>query len=101
MTRVIAYELDILGNHGMAATDYPLMLAMVESGVLRPDLLAERTVGGITIIDPQCFTRATEVSLKITQYGRELQIEIPWCAVVSDCQRARSECPPRQFSLRP
>ena len=41
MTRVIAYELDILGSHGMAATDYPLMLAMVESGVLGPDLLTE------------------------------------------------------------
>jgi len=72
MARVIAYELDILGSHGMAAVDYPKMLAMIETGVLRPDLLVERTiglvdgiialramsdpsgatVGGITIIDP-------------------------------------------------
>ena len=72
MARVIAYELDILGSHGMAAVDYPQMLAMVTSGALRPDLLIERTVGlddgimalramsepagatvgGITIIDP-------------------------------------------------
>ena len=72
MARVIAYELDILGSHGMAATDYPQMLQMVESGILRPDLLVERTVGltdgiaslkamgdpagatlgGITILDP-------------------------------------------------
>ena len=72
MARVIAYELDILGSHGMAATDYPKMLHMVESGILRPDLLVERTLGltdgiaalramgeptaaptgGITIIDP-------------------------------------------------
>jgi len=72
MGRVIAYELDLLGSHGMAAADYPQMLAMVESGVLRPDLLVERivgftdgivalramgevagaTLGGITIIDP-------------------------------------------------
>ena len=72
MGRVIAYELDVLGSHGMAAVDYPQMLAMVESGILRPDLLVERTVGlaegiialqamgepsgstvgGITIIDP-------------------------------------------------
>ena len=72
MARVIAYELDILGSHGMAAVDYPEMLALVESGILRPDLLVERTVGladgimalkamgepsgstvgGITIIDP-------------------------------------------------
>jgi alcohol dehydrogenase len=73
MGRVIAFELDLLGSHGMAAADYPEMLAMVESGVLRPDLLVERTVGlasgisalramgttqgatigGITIINPQ------------------------------------------------
>ena len=72
MARVIAYELDILGSHGMAAADYPQMLAMVASGALRPDLLVERTVdlneaitalqamsdpagatvGGITIINP-------------------------------------------------
>ena len=72
MARVIAYELDILGSHGMAAVDYPQMLSMVAFGALRPDLLVERTVdlneaitalqamsdpavatvGGITIIDP-------------------------------------------------
>ena len=72
MARVIAYELDILGSHGMAAADYPQMLAMVASGALRHDLLVERTVdlneaitalqamsdpagatvGGITIINP-------------------------------------------------
>jgi alcohol dehydrogenase len=53
MGRVIAYELDLLGSHGMAAVDYPQMLAMVESGILRPDLLVERTVGledGITAL---------------------------------------------------
>jgi alcohol dehydrogenase len=73
MGRVIAYELDLLGSHGMAGADYPEMLAMVESGVLRPDLLVEQTVGfkkamsvlaamgdssrasvgGITVIDPK------------------------------------------------
>ena len=72
MARVIAYELDILGSHGMAAVDYPQMLSMVAFGALRPDLLVERTVdlneaitalqamsdpagstvGGITIINP-------------------------------------------------
>ena len=72
MARVIAYELDLLGSHGMAAADYPQMLAMLEIGLLRPELLVERvvgldegktllaamgavtgpTVGGITIIDP-------------------------------------------------
>ena len=72
MGRVIAYELDLLGSHGMAAVDYPKMLAMVDSGVLRPDLLVEQIIGldkgaialrtlsqpdssklgGVTIIDP-------------------------------------------------
>jgi alcohol dehydrogenase len=72
MARVIAYELDLLGSHGMAAADYPQMLAMLEIGLLRPELLVERivglnegkellrvmgassgaTMGGITIIDP-------------------------------------------------
>jgi hypothetical protein len=57
----------------MAAADYPQMLAMVESEVLRPDLLVEKTVGfnkaisvlaamgdssrdsvgGITVFDPK------------------------------------------------
>jgi alcohol dehydrogenase len=72
MARVIVYELDLLGSHGMAAVDYPKMLAMVETGLLRPELLIEKivgldegksllrlmgevtsaTIGGITIIDP-------------------------------------------------
>jgi alcohol dehydrogenase len=72
MARVIAYELDLLGSHGMAAADYPQMLALVSSAALRPNLLVDRTVGfadaitalkamsepagaivgGVTIIDP-------------------------------------------------
>ena len=69
MARVIAWELDVLGSHGMAADDYPGMMALIEEGSLRPDLLIERTVGlaeaasllpgfdqakpaGMTIIDP-------------------------------------------------
>ena len=44
MARVIVYELDLLGSHGMAAVDYPQMLSMADSGLLRPDLLVERTV---------------------------------------------------------
>lgn len=65
--RVIAWELDVLGSHGMAAADYPGMLALVSSGDLRPDTLVGRTVGlaeaarllpltepaaGITVLDP-------------------------------------------------
>lgn len=69
MDRVIAWELDVFGSHGMAAADYPGMLALVESGALRPQDLIERVVGleaaatllpamdaatpaGMTIIDP-------------------------------------------------
>ncbi|HEX2857088.1 MAG TPA: zinc-dependent alcohol dehydrogenase family protein [Propionibacteriaceae bacterium] len=70
MDRVIAWELDVLGSHGMAAADYPAMLELIAAGVLRPDLLVERVVGledaatllrglgsaspaGITLVDPR------------------------------------------------
>jgi alcohol dehydrogenase len=69
MDRVIAWELDVLGSHGMAAVDYPRMLALIEAGRLDPARLIERTVGlaeaaallppfdrasgsGMTMIDP-------------------------------------------------
>ena len=69
MARAIGWELDLLGSHGMAAVDYPEMLALIEQGTLRPDRLVERTIGleeaarllpvfdratlaGITIVDP-------------------------------------------------
>jgi alcohol dehydrogenase len=69
MARVIAWELDLLGSHGMAAADYPAMLALIASGALRPQRLIERVVGldeaaallpgfdhaspaGMTMIDP-------------------------------------------------
>lgn len=45
MARAIAWELDLLGSHGMAAADYPGMLALISSGVLRPQDLIERVVG--------------------------------------------------------
>ncbi len=70
MSRVIAWELDLLGSHGMAAVDYPAMLAMIERGDLRPQQLIERVVSlehaaellpvfdraspvGMTLIDPR------------------------------------------------
>ncbi|MDT0116466.1 zinc-dependent alcohol dehydrogenase family protein [Microbacterium sp. PRF11] len=70
MARVIAWELDLLGSHGMAAVDYPEMLSLIESGALRPQELIERIVGldeaatllpgmdsaspaGMTMIDPR------------------------------------------------
>jgi alcohol dehydrogenase len=45
MARAIAWELDLLGSHGMAATDYPEMLALIRRGELRPQDLIERVVG--------------------------------------------------------
>ena len=46
MDRVIGWELDVLGSHGMAAADYPDMLALIEQGLLRTrSELIERTVG--------------------------------------------------------
>lgn len=69
MDRVIAWELDLLGSHGMAATDYPAMMALIEDGSLQPQRLVERTIGleaaaallpefdaaslsGMTMVDP-------------------------------------------------
>jgi alcohol dehydrogenase len=69
MARVIAWELDVFGSHGMAAVDYPGMLALIESGALEPQKLIERIIGldeaaemlarfdtanvaGMTMIDP-------------------------------------------------
>ena len=69
MDRVIGWELDVLGSHGMAAADYPEMLALIEQGVLQPEQLVARTIGldeaaallpgfdratvaGMTMIDP-------------------------------------------------
>ena len=70
MDRVIGWELDVLGSHGMASLDYPDMLRLVEAGTLRPQDLVERVVGltegaqllptldsaapvGVTLIDPR------------------------------------------------
>jgi D-arabinose 1-dehydrogenase-like Zn-dependent alcohol dehydrogenase len=69
MARVIGWELDVLGSHGMAAVDYPGMMALIAQGSLQPQRLIERTIGldeaatllpgfdratvaGITIVDP-------------------------------------------------
>ena len=70
MDRVIGWELDLLGSHGMAAADYPAMMALIEQGLLAPQQLIERTIGleeaaallpafdratvaGMTMIDPR------------------------------------------------
>jgi alcohol dehydrogenase len=67
MDRVVALELSCWGSHGMAAHSYPELLALVEAGRLRPDLLVRRHVGldqagaalaavgaaaGITVVTP-------------------------------------------------
>ena len=70
LARAIAWELDLLGSHGMAAADYPGMLELIDEGRLRPQELIHRVVGldeaarllprldasteaGMTMIDPR------------------------------------------------
>ena len=45
MGRVIARELELLGSHGMPATDYPGMLELVASGRVDPAGLVSRVIG--------------------------------------------------------
>ena len=45
MDRVIAWELDLLGSHGMPAVDYPAMLELIGAGALHPQRLIQRTIG--------------------------------------------------------
>jgi len=44
MDMIIGRELEILGSHGMQAHRYPDMLAMVASGVLKPEKLVGSTI---------------------------------------------------------
>lgn len=70
MGLVIARELQVFGSHGMAAADYPAMLAEIASGALRPDRLITGRIGlgelpgalaamgehpptGVTVADPR------------------------------------------------
>lgn len=41
---LVAHELEVVGSHGMAAADYPTMLALIGSGRLDPRLLVGRVV---------------------------------------------------------
>jgi D-arabinose 1-dehydrogenase-like Zn-dependent alcohol dehydrogenase len=45
MDQVIARELEIYGSHGMAAHEYPAMLALITGGALRPDRLVGCVIG--------------------------------------------------------
>ncbi|TWT77664.1 alcohol dehydrogenase [Posidoniimonas polymericola] len=70
MGRVIGWELELLGSHGLAAHAYPELLRMIECGRLDPKQLVERTITlqeapaalaaldqavgcGVTVITPQ------------------------------------------------
>lgn len=44
MGKVIAYELEILGSHGMQAYRYDAILAMIETGKLKPERLIGRRI---------------------------------------------------------
>jgi len=75
MSGLIAAELQWLGSHGLAAHDYPPLLALVESGAVRPGDLVTATIGldgapaalagmtaaspaGITVIQPSAASAA-------------------------------------------
>lgn len=45
LDRVIGWELDVLGSHGMSAADYPAMLDLVASGAVSPQALLGARVG--------------------------------------------------------
>ena len=42
MAKIIAYELEILGSHGIQAWRYPEMMQMIRAGRLKPELLVGR-----------------------------------------------------------
>jgi len=42
---IVSRELELVGSHGMAAADYPGLLAMISSGQLSPGALVGRIVG--------------------------------------------------------
>ena len=45
MDRVVGWELSVHGSHGMAAHEYPAMLAQIAAGRLAPASLVGRTIG--------------------------------------------------------
>jgi threonine dehydrogenase-like Zn-dependent dehydrogenase len=45
MDRVVAYELELFGSHGLPAHAYPRMLRMISAGRLHPERLITRVVG--------------------------------------------------------
>lgn len=45
MDQVVAHELEIYGSHGMAAHEYPALLALIEDGTLQPGRLIGEVIG--------------------------------------------------------
>ena len=45
MAKVIAFELEILGSHGMQAFRYQAMMEMIRTGKLKPELLVGKRIG--------------------------------------------------------
>lgn len=45
MGRVVAWELELLGSHGLQAHAYPELLRLVADGKLQPERLLDRTIG--------------------------------------------------------
>ncbi len=66
MDRVVAHELEIYGSHGMAAHEYPAMLAAVASGQLDPSRLLGRIVGLDNIPDVLCAMDSPNESIGLT-----------------------------------
>ncbi|WP_428954573.1 zinc-dependent alcohol dehydrogenase family protein [Streptomyces sp. cg35] len=69
MGRALAWELELIGSHGMAAHAYPRMLEMVRGGLVRPELLVTSVIAlgdapralasmgsaagaGVTVVEP-------------------------------------------------
>lgn len=44
MQLVVANELEIIGSHGMQAHAYPEMMAMIEAGKLKPELMIQKEI---------------------------------------------------------
>ena len=71
MARVIGWELELLGSHGMAAVDYPPMLDLVEQGALQPQRLVERTIGLAEAAETlPTFDRATVAGMTMVDPAR-------------------------------
>ena len=54
MSRIIAYELEVIGSHGMQAHQYPGMMDMIKSGKLKPEKLVTEIVDlqrGVQILE--------------------------------------------------